>query len=79
MDATQCMCVLLYTYRTQSEHRAYVVVVLLDLLPEPHGLVVLRRVDVLGPPALHVVHPLAQELGSLRVDLNVRRFEDWFI
>ena len=54
----------------ESEYCSYVVVVLLDLLPEAHGLVVLRRVDVLGPPALHVVHPLRQELGALRVHLH---------
>ena len=58
-------------YLAQPQHRAHVVVVLLDLLPEPHGLVVLRRVYVLRPTALHVIHALAQELGPLRVHLKI--------
>ena len=54
----------------ESEYCSDVVVVLLDLLPEAHGLVVLGRVDVLGPPALHVVHTLRQELRALSVHLQ---------
>ncbi len=50
-------------------------VILLDLLPEPHGLVVLGWVDVLGPAALNVVHALTEELGPLRVHLRAGRLK----
>ena len=64
-------------YLAQSQHCAHVVVVLLNLLPKPHGLVVFRRVYILGPPALHVIHALAQELCSFCVHLEISTCIYW--
>ena len=59
------------SHPAESEYGRDVAVVLLDLLPEPDRLVVLRRVDVLRPAALGVVHPLAEVLRALGVHLEV--------
>ena len=60
----------LQPHLAESEDGVDVGVVLLDLLPEPHRLVVLSRVDVLGPASLEVVHALAHELGAQSVHLQ---------
>ena len=63
----------------KSKHRIDVGVVFLDLLPEPHGLVMLCRVDVLRPTSLEVVHPLAHILGPQGVHLKeINKLLLWF-
>lgn len=60
-------------YLTQAQDSVDIIVILFHLLPEPQGLVVLDRIDVLGPATFDVVHALAQVLGSLGVDLQQRK------
>ncbi len=59
---------------TQSQDRVDVAIVLLDLLPESHRLIVLSRIYIFRPASLEVVHALAEVLGPEGVDVVDRTF-----
>ena len=67
--STSTSVILHSTYGAKSQDGIDVGVVFLDLLSEPHSLIIFLGVDVFRPSAFKVVHSLAHVLGSQSIDL----------
>ena len=48
-----------------------IVFILLNLLPVSHGLIILNRIDILGPASLSMIHSLRDEVCPDGIDLGV--------